>query len=200
MSGRQPSSPSPVAATDPAGRAFLEQFGIKASAWGSGKAQLIVVGKEALSPERAAALTAAANQGATVLLLPGAPTVAGLRTTEQRLFIARPTQHPLLTGIGAADLYLKQWHTMPVCLPENGWRTLTQPGLLAVKQVGKGRLIACTLDPAQLAGTRGHPKALRFWNLLLANLQATRPALEISTNATPYEKNQWETIPGYINW
>ncbi|MBT7164292.1 MAG: hypothetical protein HN904_16040, partial [Victivallales bacterium] len=196
MGGRRLSSPSSVAGTDPAARAFLQQFGIKVSATATGERQLIVVGKAPLSQEQIAAV----NQGATALLLPGSSPASGLQSAEQRLFIGRPTQHPLLAGISAADLYLKQWHTMPVCLPENGWQLLIKPGILAIKPMGKGQLIACTLDPAKLAGTRGRPKALRFWNLLLANLQAPRPALRISTEATPYERNQWETIPGYINW
>ena len=141
---------------------------------------------------------AAAERGATVLLLPGSPAAEtfGLRRKPQRLFIgALPPS--LLAGLMTAT-YLKQWQEMPAASGD-GWQTLVEPGLVAVKPLGQGRLIACTLDLAGLEETRARVKLLRFWNVLLANLGGRSFALLDSSSAR-YEPNAWEELPPYINW
>lgn len=184
----------------PSAKAFLGQFGIAAKEFSSAEALRIAVGREPLSPERRAQLMAAAERGATVLLLPGSPAAEtfGLRQKPQRLFIGRVASHPLLAGLSDGDVYLKQWQEMPAASGD-GWQTLVEPGLVAVKPLGQGRLIACTLDLAGLEETRARVKLLRFWNVLLANLGGRSFALLDSSSAR-YEPNAWEELPPYINW
>ncbi len=105
-------------------------------------------------------------------------------------------------GLGDADLYLKKWTTLPAIQAANGWEILAQPGLLAVKSVGKGQIVACQLDPEKLGPSRGRIKALRFWNLLLANLKVQRDPFGFSPgpDVKVWEKNPWEDMPPYFDW
>jgi len=136
--------------------------------------------------------------------LPGAASAAafGLKTKEQRVFIGRLKWHPLLDGLGEGDLYLKSWTSLPTICPENGWENLAEPGMIAAKKMGEGRLITCVLDPEKLGATRGRIKALRVWNTLLTNLSLRRGRSEsfLQPQEKLYEPNPWEEMPPYINW
>lgn len=165
---------------------------------------LIVVGTEPLTSQRTAEILAAAKAGATVLLLPGctlAPEV-GLRRETTKLFRGRITSHPLLAGLHDGDLYLKAWTEMEVALPGSDWQLLVEPGLVAVKPFGQGRIVACQLDVAKLGQSRGRVKALRFYNILLANLGVRRSAFDkfLQPEAQVDQPNSWEQIPPFINW
>ena len=185
-------------------RRFVEQFGISPVEFGGGPDALVVVGPEPLDAKAAAAIEHAARQGATVLLLPGARLSAacGPRRVRRRFFIGRVAAHPLLAGLSDGDLYLKSWTTMETIQAGEGWQVVAEPGLVAVKPLGKGRVVACQLDVGQLGRTRGRIKALRFWNVLLANLRARRVWLDagLSRRRKGYEPNPWEEIPPFINW
>jgi hypothetical protein len=63
-------------------------------------------------------------------------------------------------------------------------------------------MIACQLDLKRLGEGRSRIKALRFWNILLANLGAERLGFKqfLSSGLKVYELNDWEQIPPYINW
>jgi hypothetical protein len=98
------------------------------------------------------------------------------------------------------DLYLKALTAVPCGLEQAGWHNLTTPGLLSAKPIGAGRLIACGLDPDALGQTRGRVKALRLWNTLLTNVGVERNALAILAPAQPYEDNEWERLPPYMDW
>jgi hypothetical protein len=147
-----------------------------------------------------------ASQGATVLLLPGlGPEQANwfdLTTEKRKLFGGRVRAHELLRGIGDGDVYLKAWAELDCVRPDAGWSILVEPGLLALRPEGRGRLIACRLPIDALGQTRGRIKALRFWNLLLANLRLRRDgdATFLTPAASPYAENEWEQMPPYINW
>ena len=162
--------------------------------------QAIYVAEEGQAKE----LERAAREGATVVLRPGSPLAAefGLDTKSTRLFIGRVGDHPLLTGLSDGDLYLKQWTTIKAACPGNGWKVIAEPGVVAVKQLGRGRLVACQLDPATLGNTRARVKALRFWNVLLSNAGAERRrfASFLEPTAKCHEPNAWEQIPPFINW
>ncbi|MEA1951920.1 MAG: hypothetical protein U9N87_11080, partial [Planctomycetota bacterium] len=72
----------------------------------------------------------------------------------------------------------------------------------AIKPFGQGRIVACQLDMAKLGQSRGRIKALRFYNMLLANLGVERIAFDsfLQPTAQVYQPNSWEQIPPYINW
>jgi beta-galactosidase len=187
-------------------RSFLTRFGIAASAFGPETATgVIVVGTEAIAAAPARALEQAARAGATVVLLPqtAAGATFGLRQREERLFAGRMTgADPLLAGVHDGDLYLKAWTTLSVAVADNGWRPVVEPGLLSVRTLGTGRIVACQIALDDANKTRGQVKALRFWNLLLANLEIERNA-DTAFVAAPrraYEDNDWEHLPPYINW
>ena len=148
-------------------------------------------------------ILAAADQGATVLLLPASPLAraAGLPLDRRAFFLGRPGADPLLAGVSDADLYLKAWTEMPVAVGGEGWQIIAEPGLIARKAIGRGQLMACMLDLSR-CGTRGQVKGLRLWNLLLANLQIRREASEnfLQPKGKLYEVNDWEAMPPYMNW
>jgi beta-galactosidase len=181
-------------------KAFLGQFGITAKEFPAAGAMRIVVGREPLDGQRQAELAAAASRGATVVLLPGSPAAEafGLQRKAQKLFIGRLASHPLLAGLGDGDLYLKQWREFST-LSGDGWQTLVEPGLVAVKPLGQGQVIACSLDLAGLEKTRARVKLLRFWNILLANLGGRSLGL-LDRTLPRYEPNEWEEIPPFMNW
>ena len=140
-----------------------------------------------------------------MVLLPqtAAGATFGLRQREERLFAGRMTgADPLLAGVHDGDLYLKAWTTLSVAVADNGWRPVVEPGLLSVRTLGTGRIVACQIALDDANKTRGQVKALRFWNLLLANLEIERNA-DTAFVAAPrraYEDNDWEHLPPYINW
>ena len=182
-------------------RAFLARFGITAEEPTGNAASLIAVGAEALDVKQYRLLTAALDRGSTVLFLAAGPAAErfGLQCHDERLFMGQVGAHPLLVGLNDGDTYFKQWRQMRVARASNGWQALVEPGLVAVKQQGRGRLIACLLDVSTPQASRGQVKALRFWNILLANLGGRNgPFLESS--APRYEPNPWEEIPPFINW
>lgn len=194
----------PCAFLGESAKEFVRPFGLVPEAFDPQHSDLVLVGVEALSSEQVAELEAAARRGATVLLLPGAASAGafGLQTRETQVFIGRMGSSPLLAGLGDDDLYLKSLTTVAAALPGNGWESIITPGLVAVKKVGKGRLVACQVDPSKLGATRGRVKALRFWNLLLANLGARRAGFDtfLAPEDSRYEENPWEHIPPYFDW
>lgn len=183
-------------------RTFLAPYGMTPTEYQPGARGVIVVGKEPLEPAQLQALQRDAEAGATVLLLPGSPAADafGLRLHEEKLFIANLPPDALLAGLNPGDLYLKSWETLPVASAENGWRNLVEPGLIAFKQAGMGRVVACQLDPDKLTGKRGRVKALRVWNMLLTNLGVERNSAFITAPAQAYEDNEWEKLPPYMSW
>lgn len=193
---RSPTTPATLQCSyvGEAAKVFLAPFGIAPEPYAAGAGGLVFVGAGEAAPEDAA------RAGATVVLLPGA-TAAGLRLTDQRWFIARLKSDPLLAGLNDGDLYLKSWKTTPAIAPEHGWRPLADPAVLAVEPVGQGRLVACEVDPERL-GTRGRVKALRFWNVLLANLGADRKANPafLTAPGKAFEPCEAEQIPPYMSW
>lgn len=164
---------------------------------------VLIVGTEPLAAEQTRSLLATAERGATVLLLPGSPlaSAAGLTLAPRKFFLGRPGDDPLLAGVSDTDLYLKAWTEIPVAAGGRGWQILAEPGLVARKAVGRGQLIACTLDPRH-CGPRGQVKTLRLWNLLLGNLQLRRKASEdfLQPKTKLYDANDWEAMPRYMNW
>jgi len=77
-----------------------------------------------------------------------------------------------------------------------------EPGLLALKRLGKGRIIVCRLPIDRKHGERARVKALRFHNILLANLGAPRnpSGLLLDESRARYVDAAWEDIPPFINW
>ena len=195
---------SPCAYLGASARDLLEPFGVTPTAFDQDRSDLIAIGREPLSDGELTSVERAAERGATVLLLPGAAVTEhfGLELSEQRLFISRPGTDPLLAGLSAGDLYLKRWETISVARPANGWECLVEPGLVATKRVGAGRLISCQLDPSALGGTRGRVKALRVWNSLLSGAGTRRDGFRrfLRPTVAGYEPNESEEMPGYINW
>jgi len=126
----------------------------------------------------------------------------GLVLASKRFFKGKVGEHPLLAGLSDGDLYLKQWHDGEGACERNGWRAIAEPGLVAVKQTAKGRAVVCALDPEAFGQTRGRVKALRFRSVLLSNLgRPSVPAQQfIAKPPELYEPNEWEEMPGYINW
>jgi len=194
----------PCAFLGESAKEFARPFGIVPEAFDPQRSNLVFVGAEPLSPEQIAGIEAVARRGATVLLLPGVSSAGalGLQTKETRVFIGRMGSSPLLAGLGDDDLYLKGWTTVAAALPGNGWESIVAPGLVSVKEVGKGMLVACQVDPGKLGASRGRVKALRFWNILLANLGARRTGFDafLEPEGSLYEENRWEHIPPYIDW
>ncbi len=124
----------------------------------------------------------------------------GLKLERRRFFRGDVTRHPLLAGLGPADLYFKQWIEQPVARSGDGWRVIAKPGLVAVQ--AKKRLVACALDPAALGRTRARIKALRFRSVLETNAGRPHPTWRRFLTAPPraYEPNDWERLPRFMNW
>jgi len=185
-------------------RRFVTRFGVVAEQFRHKPDEIVVVGTEPVPPETAAAIEAAIRAGATALLLPESPLGArfGLKSTPERLFIGRLCDDPLLAGSNDGDLYLKAWTRLPVVAERGGWQVLVKPGIVARKDLGRGRVIACQIDPEKLGATRGRVKTLRFWNVLLANLELPRAPLteELQPRLAFYEDNPWEEIPRFRSW
>ena len=183
---------------------FLRRFGMVPRPFEASAPQLVFIGKEPLSLAQERAVRSAAQNGATVVFLPGASSCAafGLTLRDAPFFIGRMKPDAFLRGLNDGDLYMKKVVTVPMVRAENGWRVLVEPGLLAGKALGKGGLLACTIDPDRLGNCRGRVKALRFWNVLLANLGAERPGFQpfMPGAMDLYEPNPWEKIPPFINW
>jgi hypothetical protein len=199
--GQQPLAP--CLCVGRAAEAFVRPFGIQPASGPASAPRLLLVGPGPLAPAQAASLLTAAQNGATVVLLPGCPLAAasGLQLRPTRLFAAAPGPDPLLRGLCDGDFFLKRWAELPCAVGGDGWQLLTEPGVIAVKPLGRGRLIACQLDP-QRCGDRGRIKALRVWNVLLAQLGADRTGWShfLASETKPYEPNPWEQMPPYINW
>jgi len=199
--GQQPQWP--CVCVGRAAEALVRPFGIRPASASPNAARLLIVGPEPLAPSEAARLLTAAQNGATVLLLPGCAlgATADLKLRPTRLFAAAPGEDPLLQGLSNSDFFLKRWAELPCAAGGAGWHVLSEPGLIPVKPVGRGRLIACQLDP-QKCGDRGRIKALRVWNVLLAQLGVERAAWLpfLAPTAAPYEPNPWEQMPPYMNW
>ena len=126
----------------------------------------------------------------------------GLVLESKRFSGGKVGEHPLLAGLGDGDLYLKLWHEGKVAREQNGWQVIAEPGLVAVKQTAKGRVVACTLDPETFGETRARLKALRFRSILRSNLGSPSISARQFIFKPPklYEPNEWEEMPGYINW
>lgn len=185
-------------------QAFLGPFGIVPGEFDPEESDLVFVGAEPLAAAQVGAVEAAAQRGAVVILLPNAASAEafGLRLEERRLLIGGLTPDPLLAGLSAGDTYLKSWTSLSVAAPGDSWRCIVEPGLVSVKRVGQGSIVSCQLDPTALGQTRGRVKALRLWNVLLSNLRAHRQGFDrfLEPTAPLYEDNEWEEMPGYINW
>ena len=185
-------------------RRFVTRFGVVAEQFRHKPDEIIVVGNEPVPPKTAAAIEAAILAGATALLLPESPLGArfGLKSTPERLFIGRLGDDPLLAGLNDGDLYLKAWTELPVVSEQAAGRSWSKPGIVARKDLGRGRAIACQIDPEKLGATRGRVKTLRFWNVLLANLELPRAPLteELQPRLAFYEDNPWEEIPRFRSW
>ena len=181
--------------------AFLQPFAVRPAA-GAGARRLIVAGHERDSLDAKERVETAVRKGATALLLPGSPLAAafGLELGEERFFMGKLTNDALLSGLNNGDLFVKEWVKLPAALPKNGWQVLAAPGLVAEKRLGEGWLVSCQLDPLALPA-RGRIKAVRFWNVLLANLGVERsgqPAFMRPAKAL--EENEFEKMPRYFEW
>jgi beta-galactosidase len=185
-------------------RRFVTRFGVVSEELQQKPGHIIVVGKEDVSPQSAAAIEAAVRGGATAILLPESPLGRrfGLKSAPARLFIGRLGGDPLLAGLNDGDLYLKAWTELPVVTEQDGWQVLVKPGIVARKTLGRGQVVACQIDPDALGASRGRVKALRFWNVLLGNLQLPRSSLtdELQPRLAFYENNPWEEIPRFRSW
>ncbi|OGV72371.1 MAG: hypothetical protein A3K19_23485 [Lentisphaerae bacterium RIFOXYB12_FULL_65_16] len=190
----------PVATTG-AAPALLSLFNVASEPFAPGKpTQLIAVGTGELPTESKAAILKAAEDGATVVLLPGtAPAAFGVPLRNSHLFGAKLSDLPLTSGLNDGDCYLKKWLDLSMATAGDGWELLAEPGVAAVKTVGKGRLVAILLDPATLEA-RARVKALRFCNGLLTNLGATRTGAWLAPMGKVYEPNPWEEMPPWIMW
>ncbi len=189
---------------------LLERFGMAQSGVKTDRTAargILVVGGDVSDVRR---VLDSVRSGAVALLLPGAVASCadafGLRTSQRRCFIGRKKgADPLLGGISAGDLYLKRWTSVSMISGENGWRVIAGPGLLAVKNIGKGRLVACTFPVPDTEPAKSHAgvKSTRFWGRLLTNLGLSS-ARVFSADLRPvrpmYVKNPWEELPPYINW
>lgn len=184
-------------------RTLLKSFGIEAQTATAASRGVIVVGTEPCPPEVLEGFQQALREGTRVVLMPGSSAADsfGLQVREERLFAARSTGS-LPPGLHDGDLFLKNWVTLETCRQATDWTPLTEPGILAERKVGAGRLLTCSLDPVRLGATRERIKALRVWNQLLADLGAHRTGFEsfLSPQAATWEPNTWETIPPYMNW
>jgi hypothetical protein len=116
-----------------------------------------------------------------------------------RLFGAKLSTHPLTSGLNDGDVYLKKWLDLPTVTAGDGWELLADPGVAAVKRLGRGRLVVILIDPATL-DARARVKALRFCNGLLGNLGAARNTGWLAPDAKVYEPNPWEEMPAWIEW
>ena len=184
--------------------ASLAPFGCAVTGADDPDARLTVVSGDDLSPGMAEALRGHASRGATVLVLPGRETASafGLEVAACDLYKGELSADPLLAGLSAGDVFLKKQVTLEVGVDGDGWRSIVAPGLVLVKKMGKGRIVACGLDPAGLGQGRARVKALRLWNMLLCNLGIERRGYGtiLAPKGPVYEDNQWEQMPGYINW
>lgn len=164
---------------------------------------VVVVGGDAPAAGRPA-LEQAVRTGAAAVFLPRAPLAAafGLRHGQDRLFRGRLSPDPLMTGLNHGDLYLKQWLELPSAQAGDGWVVLAAPGLIASRTLGRGRLIACELDPTALGDSRAGAKTRRVWSVLLANLGVDWPLNGglVEPTGGLYADNPWEQMPDYILW
>lgn len=203
LSARGTAAPVRAAACDAKAAAFVEPFGVTAPVSAAPDADLFFLGPAPLSDSAAAAVERAVRAGATAVLLPGSPAAErfGLRLNKERAFRVSWGKDPLLTGLNAGDGYLKARLEVPAAAAEGGWQPLAEPGVVAVRALGPGRLIVCTLDPSVLQG-RARIKALRLWNALLANLHAPREGLSdfLRPSHPVWEANEPEQLPPYMDW
>jgi hypothetical protein len=201
LSQRGDAACMPSAIIGDSAKTVLGRFGVAPGPFDPSASKLVFVGTEPLSQEQTKQIESTANAGATIVFLPGAPSAAafGLELKDTRFFIGRMKPNALFAGLNDGDLYMKKWVSVPVACAGNGWEPVVEPGIVAVKKLGRGRLVACPIEPATLGETRGRIKALRFWNCLLANLGAERSTFLHSDRAA-YETNKWEEIPPFINW
>ena len=192
---------SAISCLDADAAKFLQQFGVETTKYGEANdAKLIAVGAGQHTQRDLASIQSAAENGATVLFLPDSQATSfGLRIQEESLFIGRTTRHRILRGLSDADLFFKKWVALRVGQKSEGWEMITVPGIVALKKIGKGRLVACQLDLGRLKD-RGRIKAFRFWRIFLANLGANPSASFTEPEVSVYLPNKWESMPGYINW
>ena len=206
LSVRRQTAPPTCAAAGQAAAGWLQRFGVVSTTGAIDAADLLVLGSDVLDVEALDAVKTACRKGATVLLLPGlqanAATRFGLSLTQQRFFIGRVQPHLLTRGLNDGDLFMKRWTTVSALEPAAEWDVLVEPGLLGVKQFGKGRIVACRLPVNETGDTRLRVKTTRFWNVLLANLGAPRAAsgLLFAASRPRYLAAAFEDIPPFINW
>jgi hypothetical protein len=203
LSTRGTAAPVRAVACDPKAATFLEPFGVTAPVSSAPDGNLIFVGAATLPDTPARAVERVVRAGATAVLLPGSQATErfGLKLTKARAFRVNWGKDPLLTGLNAGDGYLKAWLELPAAAEEGGWQALAEPGVVAVRALGQGRIVACSLDPTALQG-RARIKALRVWNALLTNLNVPREGLsDFLQPAHPvWEANEPEQLPPYMDW
>ncbi len=204
LTRRSEAAPVSCVATDDAAAASAARFGIGARDEGIENAGLIIVGKDALSRERVEKILSSAGKGARVVILPGAASAPdfGVEREPQRVMVGRTTRHALTESIVESDLFLKQWVDVESVAAANGWVSIVEPGLIATREVGRGQLVTCSLDPDALQGTRAGVKAQRLWDALLTALGVDGTGRDslLHPERALYERNEWETRPRYINW
>jgi beta-galactosidase len=125
--------------------------------------------------------------GGTVLLI-GQTAAANLdwlpspiRTESATYFRASPRSHPLMSGISAADLFIKDRRTDLIIPEQDGVVLLADPGLIATWSHGKGRFIFHAIDPleyrdASLSPERArriYHKLTRTLSIITANLDGS---------------------------
>ena len=187
---------------------FVVSYGIRPVQGGLGGVKnnetLIIVGSEAVEDGVIRQIRLAVEQGARAVLLPNCQLTKafGLRREVRPVCIGRMTSHRLTSGLNDGDLFFKRMVDVSTFVKSDDWKTVVSPGLLVSKSLGCGQVIACAVDPTSLGATRGRIKSLRFWNLLLANLNVARSDfLEfLKPKTKSYEANNWEPLPPYINW
>ncbi|MCC7492959.1 MAG: hypothetical protein IT204_11445 [Fimbriimonadaceae bacterium] len=192
LAPRPPATTQPVRPLGPLAAELVQRYGLQTAA---------DAGLWLVSPDAAAAgsLEGAASAGSTVLLLPGWSTpLAGLQQSAARWFQASPTATPW-PGLSGGELFVKAWTSTAAAQPAGGWTVHLQPGLLASKPLGAGRLALCQV-PLAATNPRAAAKLQRTWNLVLSGLHAARagdPLLPAAPEPAPVEG---ETLPPYIDW
>ena len=136
-----------------------------------------------------------------VFALPQAvPAVAealGLEMDNARFFKLKRGANAdgVFDGLGAADLYFKQWLEAPAVV--GGGVAGTEPAVLGHVKVGQSAVFFCGLDSHDVQGERQRAKALRLVGTLLTNaaqavnaqlppLDLTAGTVEVGSDGSPY--------------